>query len=287
MINIIPMWIKKLAALLVVTGCITAAAGQSLKVLTFNIRYDNPGDGQNSWSGRRVWLCSQITSCSPDIFGIQEGLAHQVDFIDSTLAVYHHIGVGRDDGVKAGEFSAIFYNFKRFRVLRQSSFWLSPTPGKPSKGWDAACIRICTFGLFEELTTRRQFWVFNTHLDHMGAVARQNSAVLICQKIGEMNRKGLPVILTGDFNGGPESEPIRYIAGRLADARLAMQKPEPGAEGTFNGFDPSMQVNERIDFIFTGKTGFSITNYHVIREFHDGKYPSDHFPVLVEMKFTR
>ncbi|MEI6683393.1 MAG: endonuclease/exonuclease/phosphatase family protein [Bacteroidota bacterium] len=281
------MWIKKLAALLVVMGCFTLATGQSLRVLTYNIRYDNPGDGQNSWPLRRDWLCSQVRTCSPDIFGIQEGLSHQVDYIDSALAVYHHIGVGRDDGMKKGEFSAIFYNYKKFRVLKQSSFWLSPTPGKPSKGWDAACIRICTCGLFEELTTRRQFWVFNTHLDHMGVVARKNSAVLICRKIAELNRKGLPVILTGDFNGGPESEPIRYITGRFADARLEMKDPEPGDEGTFNGFDPSKPVNERIDFVFTGKTGFSITKYHVIREYHDGKYPSDHFPVVVEMKFTR
>ena len=130
------MWIKKTAALLVFAACITIATGQSLKVMTYNIRYDNPGDGQNSWPLRRSWLCSQISTCNPDIFGIQEGLSNQVDFIDSALAVYHHIGVGRDDGKKAGEFSAIFYNSGKFRVLKQSTFWLSPAPGKPSS-WPA------------------------------------------------------------------------------------------------------------------------------------------------------
>jgi len=274
---------RKTVLVLIFFLLLSGLSGQSFRVLTCNIRYDNPSDGSNSWSQRKTWLSSQIRQAGPGIFGIQEGLAHQVAFLDSALAGYRHIGVGRDDGKNKGEFSAIFYDTLKFRVLEQSTFWLSPTPGTPSIGWDAACIRICTCGLFQDIRTGKKFRVFNTHLDHMGTAARKNSAILILKKMKELNRRDLPVILMGDFNGGPDSEPLRCLEKNLTDTYVAAGVNDTA--GTFNGFGSSDAEKERIDFIFTGKKGFAVKGYRVIREFHDGLYPSDHFPVTADLQF--
>ena len=278
------MFMKRIILLLVIILTVMEVSSQSLTIITYNIRMDNPADGQNSWPLRKTWLCGQIRSCAPDIFGIQEGLPRQVDFIDSSFSGFKHVGVGREDGKRKGEFSAIYYNTTKFKVLKQSTFWLSPTPGKPSVGWDAACIRICTYGLFRNISTGYKFWVFNTHLDHIGVEARKNSAILIIKKITELNKQGLPVILMGDFNGGPDSEPIVYLSARLYDSKLSVTDPVIGTQGTFNNFDVSTPATERIDFVFTNKKGLVVTDYTVLRESKDGRYPSDHLPVIVKMK---
>ena len=264
----------------------TGAVAQELRVLTYNIRYDNPGDGPDSWPVRRSWLCNQVRQADPDIFGIQEGLMNQVEFIDSLFGEYRHIGVGRDDGHSLGEFSAIFYNTLKYKVLREQTFWLSPHSERPSIGWDAALKRICTWGLFQEISTERKFLVFNTHFDHMGVEARKNSAILILEKIRQVNRQYLPVILMGDFNGGPESEPVRILSQSLCDSKPPTTESQTDPGGTFNGFDASKPQDECIDFIFTSKKGLHVTGYKVLREMHDGHFPSDHFPVTVTLKFT-
>jgi len=280
------MFMKRILVLLICLFPVMVVSSQPMIILTYNIRYDNPADGQNSWTLRKAWLCDQIRKVNPDVFGIQEGLAHQVDYLDSSLAGFSHIGVGREDGATKGEFSAIFYNAGKFKLLKQSSFWLSQTPEKPSLGWDAACIRICTFGLFRDIQTGQKFWVFNTHFDHVGMVARRNSALLILQKIDELNRNRFPVILMGDFNGDPGSEPIRHLMAQLDDTHNFDSNSGKDTLGTFNGFDPDHQDKERIDFIFTGKKGLTVTNCKILREFHEGHYLSDHFPVVAEMRFV-
>jgi endonuclease/exonuclease/phosphatase family metal-dependent hydrolase len=279
------MFMKRILVLLICLSPVMVVSSQSLIILTYNIRYDNPADGQNSWTMRKAWLCNQIRKVNPDVFGIQEGLAHQVDYIDSSLAGFSHIGVGREDGATKGEFSAIFYNASKFKLLKQSSFWLSQTPEKPSPGWDAACIRICTFGLFKDIQTGHKLWVFNTHFDHVGIAARRNSAMLILRKIDELNRKHFPVILMGDFNGDPGSEPIRHLMAQLVDTHNFDSNSGNDTLGTFNGFDADLQAKERIDFIFTEKKGLTVTNCKILREFHEGHYLSDHFPVVAEMRF--
>jgi endonuclease/exonuclease/phosphatase family metal-dependent hydrolase len=263
---------------------IIPAIGQSLKILTYNIRYDNPGDGPNAWPMRKAWLCEQIKTVSPGIFGIQEGLMNQVKYIDSTFSGFRHIGVGRDDGKVKGEFCAIWYDTKKIRLVRNGNFWLSATPEKPSMGWDAACMRLCTYGLFRDIQSGKKFWVFNTHFDHVGVQARKNSALLILQRIAALNKSGFPVILMGDFNGDPESEPIKIISGEMKDAKSADKSMAMGPDGTFNGFDAKKPVIQRIDFIFTGY-GANPMNYFVIREMRDGRYASDHFPVAAEVNF--
>ncbi|MCX6306527.1 MAG: endonuclease/exonuclease/phosphatase family protein [Bacteroidetes bacterium] len=280
------MFDKKILIIAVLCLAGSSVVCQSMEILTYNIRYDNPGDGINSWLNRRAWLCEQVNRVHPDILCIQEGLISQIIYLDSTFSDYHHIGAGREDGKKKGEFSAIYYNAKRIRVLKQATFWLSATPGKVSVGWDAALERICTYGLFQNLATGRKFLVFNTHFDHIGVEARKNSAKLILQKIKTVNPPDYPVILTGDFNAGPESEPILLISGVLLDSKIADKSMSMGPDGTFNGFDPEKPVTERIDFIFTSKKGIAVLNYGVIRESKDGRFASDHFPVTTEIKFS-
>jgi endonuclease/exonuclease/phosphatase family metal-dependent hydrolase len=255
---------------------------QPIKVITYNLRYDNPGDGQNRWCFRKNFIAAMIRFYEPDFFNIQEGLSGQVDFLDSALN-YRHIGAGRDDGERKGEFSAIYYNDKKFRLIRYSSFWLSETPDKVSKGWDAACIRICSYGLFMNITTNKYLWVFNTHFDHIGDSARTNSAKLIINKIAVLNTDNFPVVLTGDFNLTPDSYPIKYLSAFFTDSRLSGARVLFGPDGTFNDFEFNKPVNQRIDYVFVSKKGLKVEKYAVLNHSFDCKYPSDHFPVYVEL----
>ena len=259
--------------------------GQSLKILTYNIRLDNSGDGANGWVNRRAWLCEQIKKENPDLFGIQEGLSQQVSYIDSSFGEYRHIGVGREDGKAKGEFSAIWYNTKKFKLVQQGTFWLSATPGKASMGWDAACKRVCTYGYFQDQASGKKFWMFNTHLDHIGVDARKNGVLLILQKMKSLNGEGYPVILSGDFNATPESEPIKLLTAELQDSKAADKSMSMVPGGTFNNFDPGKPAIDRIDYIFTNK-GFRPTNYYILTGSRDGRYASDHFPVVATVKFA-
>lgn len=262
-----------------------AGYGQPLRVMTYNIRYDNPGDGVNAWDNRKELLFAQVREAVPDVLGIQEGLAGQVRDLGSAFAGYRYTGVGRDDGRDKGEFSAIFYDRKRLKLLKHATFWLSPTPAVPSKGWDAACLRICTWGLFRDRESGRKFWVFNTHFDHVGTEARRNSATLILNRIRELNPQGWPVVLMGDFNSGPESEPVLMVKKEFTDSKTADKSMQMGPDGTFNGFDPANPGTERIDFIFT--CGCRAIDYRVIRDSGaPGRFASDHFPVMAAVNWA-
>jgi len=258
-------------------------SGQSFNIMTYNIRYDNPHDGENQWTNRKEFLCDQIAGTKPDILGIQEGLHHQVMYLDSVFIDYTYVGIGRDDGKKKGEYSAIFYNHKKFEVLESSTFWLSSTPNIVSVGWDASMERICTYGLFRNKNTGQKIWVFNTHFDHIGNEARSQSARLIWQKINELNKGKLPVILMGDFNLKPISEPILYIASTLQDSKTISLSIAEGPVGTFNGFRISEPILDRIDYVFVSKNNIQVNKYAVLSDIRNLRYPSDHLPVLVEL----
>lgn len=271
-----------LLAILIVTS--SFMLGQTYKVMSYNIRYDNPNDGENQWSKRKTYLCDQISFYSPDIFGIQEGLNHQTTYIDNTLTNYAFVGVGRDDGKKKGEFSAIFYNTQKFKVLKEGTFWLSETPNKISIGWDASMERICTYALIEDLKNKQKFFVFNTHFDHRGDKARIESANLIFKKITEFNQNNIPVILMGDLNLTPESQAIKYFSKVLNDSRTNSKSKPFGPIGTYNGFKHNHPLNKRIDYIFTSKNNIEILKYAILTDSKDLKYPSDHLPVFIEIK---
>lgn len=172
----------------------------------------------------------------------------------------------------------------KFRVIKQSTFWLSETPDKKSKGWDAALERICTYALFEEIATGKKLYVFNTHLDHVGEAARTNSTKLILEKIAAINTDKLPVILTGDFNAEPSSEAYKTLTQTLNDSRTASKDKPIGPSGTFNGFKFNEPVTKLIDYIFVSKD-ITVLKYAVLNDSHEGRYPSDHLPVLALLKF--
>jgi endonuclease/exonuclease/phosphatase family metal-dependent hydrolase len=252
--------------------------------MTYNIRLDTSNDGENAWTYRKEALLQQIVNNKIDIFGIQEGLPHQVVYCDSVLVNYNYVGVGRDDGNTGGEYSAIFFNKNKFQVVKQHTFWLSETPSKPSKGWDAAYPRICTYVLLKNRKSQKLFWVFNTHFDHIGIEARQESAKLIINKITEINTNNYPVVLLGDFNLTEDSTVIQYLNSVYKDSKYVVQQKTNDTLGTFNGFNVQEQSNNRIDYIFVSEQLINVKKYQVLRQLVNGKYPSDHFPVIVNLK---
>jgi len=268
-----------------VTGLVLLAIplpslSQTTNLISFNIRYDNTGDTINNWNDRKASLAKLIQHYDADIVGVQEGLHHQVDFLNSALTNYSYVGVGRDDGQEKGEYSAIFYNSNKFKVLKTNTFWLSETPEKVSVGWDASMERICSYALFENLKTKKQFWVFNTHFDHRGMQARINSAQLIYKKINEINSSKLPVILMGDLNLTPDTEPIQYLKKNLTDAIEISKKPFYGPTGTFNGFDQDRIMENRIDYFFV-KNVDVLSYTHIDDRMPNNKHISDHLPILM------
>ncbi len=258
---------------------------QTYKAMTYNIRYGAAQDGENHWNLRKYFLKDQIAFYEPDFFGVQEAMHFQVKYLDSCFANYNYVGVGRDDGKEKGEYSAIFYNSDKFKALNQSTFWLSETPDKISVGWDAAMERICTYALFEVKSTKQQFLVFNTHFDHIGEQARIHSAQLIHNKIKELNTKNAPVLLMGDFNLEPTSEPIQFLSDKFNDSFIHSVESPFGSIGTLNAFECKETFSRRIDYIFTSKNNIKVLKYATFTDSKDCKYPSDHFPVFVVFEF--
>ncbi len=256
---------------------------QNLKMMTYNIRLDVAVDGENDWSHRKDFFTSQIQFYEPDIFGVQEATPNQVIAISNALLQYDKIGIGRE-GIGKGESSNIYYKKDRFMVKNEITFWLSETPNEISKGWDAACNRVCTFGLFEDIKTNKAFWVFNTHLDHIGEIARTKGIELILSKITQVNKANLPVFFMGDFNSQPEENRILELKKIMNDSReLSIEKPF-GPIGTFNNFQYNEPVTKRIDYIFLSKnSGYTIQKYAVLSDAKNLRFPSDHFPVLIEI----
>ena len=253
---------------------------QNLQFMTYNLRYDNPNDGENRWDLRKEFLRDQLKFFEPDVMGIQEGLKHQLDYLDVELSAYAYIGVGRDDGKEKGEYTAIFYKAERLKLIKESTFWLSESPDEISVGWDAALERICTYALFEEKDSGQKFYVFNTHFDHRGEKARRKSAQLILKQIKALNEEDYPVILMGDLNLTPETKAIKSINKKLEDARYAAAVAF-GPDATFTGFDFSKAPQRRIDYIFASDN-IEVRKYAVLTDSQNQKYPSDHFPVFIE-----
>jgi len=253
---------------------------QNLQFMTYNLRYDNPNDGENRWDLRKEFLRDQLKFFEPDVMGIQEGLKHQLDYLDGELSAYSYIGVGRDDGKEKGEYTAIFYKAERLNLIKESTFWLSESPDEISVGWDAALERICTYALFEEKGSGAKFYVFNTHFDHRGEKARRKSAQLILKQIKTLNEENYPVILMGDLNLTPDTKAIKSISKKLEDSRYAA-KVAFGPDATFTGFDFSKAPQRRIDYIFASDN-IEVRKYAVLTDSQNQKYPSDHFPVFIE-----
>jgi len=257
--------------------------GQYIKVMTYNIRLNLDSDGINSWANRKDYFLSQIQFYEPDVLGLQEVTPGQLTDISAFLKDYACVGVGRDEN-NQGESSNIFFKKDRFKIKETGTFWLSETPDQVSKGWDAAINRICTYILLYEKTKKKQFWVFNTHLDHIGELARTNGILLIMDKIKALNKTNHPVIFMGDFNSEPDTERIQLLKQKMSDTKeISIQKPF-GPYGTFNGFKHNEPVDRLIDYIFISKNSpFKVHKYAVLSDSKDLKYPSDHLPVYAEL----
>lgn len=259
------------------------AMAQNLRIITYNIRLNIASDGINAWPNRADQVSALLDFHQAEIFGLQEALYDQIQDIEADLPKMKWVGVGRDDGQKAGEFSPIFYDAEKFKALKNGGFWLSETPDKPGLGWDAACNRVCTWIILKEEKTGDKFMVLNTHFDHMGVKAREESAKLIIKKIKELNADKLPVILMGDFNSTPDMEAYATITNELKDSRKLSRKAPYGPEGTFNSFNFNAPMKDRIDYIFVNDK-LEVKRYAVLTDNKDQRFPSDHQPVLVVLE---
>ncbi len=262
-------------------------AQQEIKVMSYNIWLDVEADGENKWSLRKEKVAGLMKYYGPDFIGGQEVQNLQLQYIMENLQGYSYIGVGRDDGKEAGEYSCIFYNSNKFELVQQATFWLSPTPDSVSQGWDAAYNRVCTYGLFKSKQTKQLFWVFNTHFDHVGKLARLNSSKMILQKIAALNFKNYPAILTGDFNLRPEEEPVKEISRQMQNART-ISKLIYGNADTWNGFKFHEKPEGTLDYIFiSNDRRLSVSRFATITDSYELKYPSDHFPVMATIWMSK
>lgn len=259
---------------------------QTCKIISYNIRLDTEDDGVNAWPLRKERVVKLLKSYKPDVFGLQEALFHQMEFISNKMPGYERVGLCRDNGKTEGEASPVYFNKSKFRMGRSGTFWLSETPSVVgSRGWDAACNRVVTWvELFPLKAGGKPFVVFNTHFDHMGEMARRNSAKLILHAVDSL-AKDMNVIITGDFNSKPADEPIRIINDskepKLLNARLiALKKSDPGY--TFTGFSVKDHQSEQIDYVFVNE-GQMVSDYKVDERSKNGFYPSDHLPVIVDV----
>jgi endonuclease/exonuclease/phosphatase family metal-dependent hydrolase len=256
-------------------------AAMPLRIATYNLRYNNPGDGADAWPNRKELVKSLIRYHDFDVFGTQEAFREQLNAV-AELPGYAFVGRGRDDGKEAGEHSAIFYKTARLQLLQTGDFWLSQTPDRPGKGWDATCCnRICTWAQFKDLQTGQAFYFFSVHFDHEGVEARRQSGRLMVQKIKEI-AKNAPAVCVGDLNSTPDTEQVKSLQTLLGDAHELTQQPGYGPVGTFQGFKLDAPLADRIDYIFVSR-GSTVLNYAVLTDSMRGHYPSDHFPVLAEV----
>lgn len=254
-----------------------------LKVMSYNIRVDDMKkmkDGTNSWIYRHPATALMLEDQKPDVFGVQEALEHQIKFIEENCRDYKSVGVGREDGKKDGEFMSIFWNKNTVKLLKWGTFWLSETPEKPSKGWDASCKRSATWALMKDKKTGRKFYFVNTHLDHRGAQAQKNGLQLIVDRIDSINPEGYPMLLTGDFNITPDNPALIDLDKRMQSARKIA--PTTDNHDTFNGWGKGKGV---IDFIYVSGFSHCLEYQTVTKKYADRTYVSDHYPIFARLIF--
>ncbi len=257
--------------------------------MSYNIRLGSVDDGENHWNIRKQALVDLIDYYEPDFLGTQEGQQPQLDFMAQNLPHYSYVGKPRTNDPN-GEFTAIFYRTDKFEIVEQNTFWMSETPEKISKGWDAAYERISTYVLFKDKTSKKLFWMMNTHFDHIGKEARRNSALMMISKMEELKKKkDVPIFLTGDFNAVETDEPIQVLKTKLQDTKNISEKKVYGPDYSFTGFKFPKNETEILDYIFIyPSTKVKVKKVRVISDFYaNGKYPSDHFPILTNFDISK
>ncbi len=283
---------KKIINILLLLSVIIAISCSSnhtdnytINIATYNIRMDTPNDSLDPWHLRNEMIKELVRFHDFDVFGTQEGFKHQLDDL-LDMEEYSYFGVGRDDGKEAGEHSAIFYKKNKFTVIDNGDFWYSENPDEPGLGWDATCChRICSWGHLKDIETGKEFYIFNSHYDHEGEVARKNSSLLLLKKINEI-AGNKPIFCTGDFNATPNSEPIQiiYDDGKLKDSYLLSEQKPYGTEATFNNFKVNHSNRSRIDYIWVSNH-VRVKKYGTLNDIQYGHFPSDHYPVMIKAQF--
>ncbi len=254
--------------------------------MTYNIRLDLASDGENAWPHRRTALTALVAYQAPDFVGMQEVLQHQKQAVEADLPAYQFVGVARDDGKEKGEYSPLGFRRDRFALVGSGTFWLSPTPDMPSKGWDAALPRIATWARLKDRTAKRSLLVVNTHFDHIGEIARQESARQIRGWIDGQRKAGETAVLMGDFNSPATSNPYAAIIepglGALRDSRIISRTPHYGPLGTFTAFKIAQMEPSPIDHIFV-TDDVTVLRHATLTDQNGGKLPSDHYPVVADL----
>lgn len=273
------VFLLSLAVMLICGGCGSREKDVEIKYISYNIRYANANDGDNAWDIRKPATKEMIEREQPDVFGLQEALIGQLQYIDSNFPQYSRVGVGRDDGKEDGEFMAVYYRNDKFKLLENGNFWLSETPDQCSMGWDAACKRIVTWAKLKDLDSKKVFYVFNTHLDHVGEVAREQSILLIVKKIDEIVKKDkAPVFLSGDFNSNVSSPIFDPLKNIMKDSRAIL--PESEWIPTYNSFGNG--GDSMIDYIFYKNA--EVQDFKTLNGDYGKPYISDHYPVMATFK---
>ena len=268
--------------LLPVSGIAKKNEQKELKVMSYNIRMGIAKDGTNSWEFRCPATIAMLNAQKPDVFGVQEAFEFQIRFIEEYCRDYKSVGVGRDDGKKKGEYMSIFWNKKTVSLLKWGTFWLSETPDKPSKGWDAHCRRTATWALMKDKKTGKKFYFVNTHLDHKGKEAQKNGLKLIVDRIESINPQGYPMVLTGDFNIKPNNPALVDLDARMLSARKIAADTD--SHNTFNGWSVK-PTDSVIDYIYI--SGFSsCPQYKTVTEkYAERPFVSDHYPIFARLVF--
>ncbi len=261
------------------------AQTENITVMSYNIRcgFCEDSSSVNNWSNRKYLIAYLIKSHKPDLIGLQEAEMFQVNELIEMLDEYDWYGVSREDGKVKGESTAILYKKKRFKPLTKKTLWLSETPNLVSKGWDAALKRTVTIIKFKDKKLNHDFYYANTHFDHIGEKARTESSSLLVDLLSKYSEK-YPVIFSGDLNYTSTSEGYKILTSKLLDTKIISEK-ESGGNITFNGFGSDIQPDNKIDFIFVNDK-VKVLSHIADTTLFNGLYPSDHYPVIAELKIN-
>ncbi len=280
-----------LVLLFIFSACSEKPESDQIKVISLNIRYDNPADSLNAWTFRAPVVTRFLLKEQPDLIGLQEVLSGQYEYLDSVLSDYGSVGAGREDGVRSGEMNPVFFRKDRFDLVRNLTFWLSETPEIPgSKAWNSSLPRIVTWVELADKTTHDHFFFFNTHFAHDSDTAQIMSAKLLLSKI-ETITANFPFVITGDFNTLPGSQAYAILTGPaesvplLMDAKEISEDNPEGPAYTYNGFSDTTGTG-RIDYIFV-RNGLRVLDHRVFIKKERHVFISDHWPVEAIVSFSR
>ena len=262
-----------------------------IDAVAFNIRFDNPKDGENAWPNRKEMVGKWIESESPDVIGLQEALRHQINDIKKVATAYSEYGVGRDDGKSRGEHCTILYLKKRFTLDKKDcgTFWFSDTPEKiASKSWGNEIPRICTWARLIHKKTGKGFYLYNVHYDHQSQSSRIGASNLIIERISNRKQSNEPIILMGDFNAAEKNPAITVFKEeplKLVDT-FRVAKPDEKMVKTFHGFRGGSFMGGKIDHVFILPKTAKVRSAEIVRFNKDKRYLSDHYPVRAKLSFA-